>query len=122
MNVLVDMNLPPAWVGFLEEHAIHAVHWSAVGSPSAQDSTIMAWALDHGHCVLTHDLDFAMLLGTTGDRGPSVILVRALDVFPQALGALVVQVLVEHAAAIDGGAIVTLDGQNARLRILPIRR
>ncbi len=31
MKLLLDMNLSPAWVRFLEENGFEAVHWSTVG-------------------------------------------------------------------------------------------
>lgn len=40
MKVLLDMNLSPAWVQFLEEHGVESVHWAAVGEPTAPDSIL----------------------------------------------------------------------------------
>ena len=48
MKLVVDMNLPPRWAGFLVTNGIEAVHWSQVGDPRATDATIMKWALDRG--------------------------------------------------------------------------
>ena len=31
MKVLIDMNLSPEWVGFLEREGHQAIHWSEVG-------------------------------------------------------------------------------------------
>ena len=39
------MNLSPDWVLVLESAGFEAVHWSTIGSPSATDKVIMAWAL-----------------------------------------------------------------------------
>jgi predicted nuclease of predicted toxin-antitoxin system len=108
--------------GVLRRAGIDAVHWSQVGAVDATDAAIMTWAREHGRSVFTHDLDFGALLAATGEHGPSVVLVRTLDVMPGALGPLVVRTLTEHAAALDRGAIITVDGATARLRILPIRR
>ena len=36
MQVLVDMNLSPGWVGFLAEAGFEAVHWSEVAQPMRQ--------------------------------------------------------------------------------------
>ncbi len=72
MNILLDMNLPSTWVDFLAAHDVNAVHWSAVGDPKAADSELMAWALANEHVVFTHDLDFSVLLASSGVAGPSV--------------------------------------------------
>lgn len=37
MKILLDMNLSPAWVEFLEGEGFEAVHWSLVGEPNAPD-------------------------------------------------------------------------------------
>jgi predicted nuclease of predicted toxin-antitoxin system len=54
------MNLSPEWRPFLEENGFEAVHWSVIGDGNASDETIMQWARDHEHVVLTHDLDFGV--------------------------------------------------------------
>jgi predicted nuclease of predicted toxin-antitoxin system len=122
MKLLVDMNLPPRWVGFLAANKVEAVHWSTVGDPRASDAVIMKWALDRGYSVFTHDLDFTAILALAGAAGPSVIQVRTQNVLPEAIGADVVQVLSTHADALRAGAIVTIDEVGARVRVLPIRR
>ena len=122
MRLLLDMNLAPNWVGFLQEQGFEAVHWSTVGDPKASDATIMEWARRGGYVVFTHDLDFSALLAATEAIGPSVIQARTQDVLPEAIGGDVVQVLRTHAAALEEGAIVTVDKVTSRVRVLPIRR
>ncbi|KYF75794.1 hypothetical protein BE11_46765 [Sorangium cellulosum] len=122
MKVLVDMNLSPTWAPFLKGEGIEAVHWSTIGDARAQDRELMAWARQGGYIVFTHDLDFSILIATTGASGPSVLQVRTLDPLPGAMGDVVARVLREHADELDRGAIVTLDGTTSRVRILPIRR
>lgn len=58
MKLLVDMNLSPRWIGVLCDAGIEAMHWLMLGTNSAPDSEIMAYANAHGYVVLTHDLDF----------------------------------------------------------------
>ncbi|HJW75105.1 MAG TPA: DUF5615 family PIN-like protein [Thermoleophilia bacterium] len=122
MKLLLDMNLSPTWVRFLEENGFEAVHWSTTGEPTATDAVIMTWARDRGFVVVTHDLDFSALLASTEAVGPSVIQVRTQDVLPDAVGSDVVRVLRDHRAALDEGAIVSIDELASRVRVLPIRR
>jgi predicted nuclease of predicted toxin-antitoxin system len=122
MKVLLDMNLSPAWVRFLEENGFEAVHWSTLGVPSAPDSAVMRWARDGGFVVITHDLDFSAILASTDAGGPSVIQIRAQDVLPDGFGTDVVRVLREHGAALEQGAIISVDELTARVRVLPIRK
>ena len=121
MKVLVDVNLSPAWTDVLANHHIEAVHWTSIGDPRAADAELMRYARAHGYVVFTHDLDFGTLLALTRARGPSVVQVRAQNVLPDAIGDMVARVLTEHAAALESGALVTVDKQAARVRVLPLR-
>jgi predicted nuclease of predicted toxin-antitoxin system len=122
MRVLFDMNLPPAWVRFLQDKGFETLHWSTVGDSRASDVTIMGWARHAGYVVFTHDLGFSALLAATEATGPSVIQVRTQDVLPDAIGDDVIRVLRSHSADLEQGAIVTLDKLRSRVRVLPIRR
>lgn len=122
MKVLLDMNLTPGWVGFLQEQGFEAVHWSTVGNPRAIDASIMEWARRGGYVVFTHDLGFSALLAVTEATGPSVIQIRTQDVLPDAIGSDVVRILRTHADVLEQGAIVSIDKLTSRVRILPIRR
>jgi len=77
---------------------------------------------DHGFVVITYNLDFSALLVHSAAAGPSVIQVRTQDVLPEAIGADVVRVLRQHRAALEQGALVSLDELAARVRVLPLRR
>jgi predicted nuclease of predicted toxin-antitoxin system len=122
MKILLDMNLSPGWVGFLEREGFEAVHWASVGSPTASDTEIMEWARQRGYVVFTHDMDFSALLAVTGSTGPSVLQVRTQDVLPMAIGRDVVRVLTMRAQAFEAGAVVTIDKVKSRVRVLPIGR
>jgi predicted nuclease of predicted toxin-antitoxin system len=120
VKLVLDMNLSPEWVQFLRKHGTEAVHWSTVGDPRASDAEIMRWARDNGAVVFTHDLDFGTLLAHTNEGRPSVIQVRTQDVSPDHLGEVIVTVLEQHGAALESGALITVDEARSRVRILPI--
>lgn len=120
MRLLLDINLSPAWVDWLQDRGHHAVHWSEVGDPKAPDRQILAWAREHEHVVFTHDLDFSRILALTHARGPSVLQVRTDDVLPSAIGDLVLEAIRQHSEIIEAGAIVVIDPISSRARILPI--
>jgi predicted nuclease of predicted toxin-antitoxin system len=120
LRLLVDMNLPPAWVQVLEANSWPAVHWSAVGDPRATDKAVMEWARTNGHVVFTHDLDFSTLLALTHSSGPSVLQIRAEDVLPENLKNVVFAALRDHERDLAAGAIVVVDESRARVRVLPI--
>jgi predicted nuclease of predicted toxin-antitoxin system len=120
MKILVDMNLSPLWVPFLASHQLEATHWSTVGKPWAPDVEILSFALAKSYVILTHDLDFGMLLAAHGAHGPSVIQVRAQNVLPSAMGTVVVRAIRAARPQLENGALVTIDPHRERIRILPI--
>jgi len=119
MKILLDMNLPPVWVDFLENQGFQAIHWSNVGSHSASDKEIMTWAKELGYVVFTHDLDFGALLAASKDNGPSVIQVRTQNVMPSAIGSIVVKAIKEFMIEIRSGSLISIDMHKSRVRILP---
>jgi predicted nuclease of predicted toxin-antitoxin system len=114
------MNLSPEWVSFLARAGFESVHWSAVGDARASDAELMAWARAHDFVVFTHDLDFGALLAATRARGPSVLQARVKNTMPDALGPDVLRVLHMRRAALERGALVTIDKAHSRVRVLPI--
>ncbi len=117
---VVDMNLSPEWLPVLDGEGWRAVHWSAVGPATAADAEIMAWARAAGRVVLTHDLDFGTLLALTGVDSPSVVLLRGADVLPGRRGPAVVGAVKRHEAALNDGALVVVDIDRSRVRVLPL--
>ena len=122
MKILIDMNLSPDWVKVLKAQGWETLHWSSVGDIRATDKTIFNWARENGYVVFTHDLDFGAILAATNADAPSVFQIRVQDVFPQAVSKRVIQVFKEYASTLEGGALVTLDVNKSRMRILPLRK
>jgi predicted nuclease of predicted toxin-antitoxin system len=122
MKILIDMNLSPAWGAVLASGGHDAIHWSSVGSSAAADTEIMSWATARGYAVFTHDLDFGTILAATGARAPSVIQIRSQDPTPNLCADLILGVLRQYAAELANGALVSVDEERARVRVLPMRR
>jgi predicted nuclease of predicted toxin-antitoxin system len=118
--MLIDMNLSPAWVEFLAAHAIEAVHWSRVGDPRAVDFVIMDYARNAGMVAFTHDLDFGNILAVTHALGPSVIQVRSENPVPAVVGELLVSAVTQYESQLARGALITVEPDSLRVRILPI--
>ena len=122
MKLLVDMNLSPRWIAFLAEAGFEALHWSAAGKGDAADAEIMQFAAANEYVVLTHDLDFSAILAATQGSKPSVVQIRAENVTPAAIGGTVVTALRQMEAELSEGALLSIDSQRARIRLLPLRR
>lgn len=121
MKLLIDMNLSPRWSRVLTEAGFDAAHWSSLGLANAPDSEIMRYASVHDYVVLTHDLDFSAILAATRGEKPSVVQIRAEDVSPDVIGAHVITALRQMADELEQGALVTVDPNKTRLRVLPLQ-
>ena len=116
----MTLNLSPHWVNVLSEHNIEAIHWSSVGRADASDIEIMAYAKAHSYTVFTHDLDFSAILAINNSNKPSVIQVRTGDISPAVNANLIIKALLSAATEIEKGALITINLNKTRLRILPL--
>ena len=121
MKIVIDMNLSPAWCALLAEHGHEAIHWQAVGSPSAADAIILRWARHNGFVVFTNDLDFGAILAATSIQAPSVVQLRGKDITPQYADAYLLAALSCYASELEKGALLSIDQERCRVRMLPIR-
>lgn len=122
MKILVDMNLSPGWVDFLAGYGIETLHWSSIGLPDDPDTEILAYAKEHGYTILTNDLDFGLILALTHNEKPSVIQIRTGALGPGWIGSLVIDAIQNLSAGIEKGALVTIDINKTRIRLLPFVR
>jgi len=120
MRILIDMNLSPRWADILSLQSIEALHWLSVGSASASDAEIIAYAKDNDFAVFTHDLDFSTMLAITNGEKPSVIQIRTGDVSPTTAAPQILNALMAASNEIEKGALLTVDMKKQRLRLLPL--
>lgn len=80
----------------------------------------MRYAADHSYHVLTNDLDFGSILAVTHGREPSVIQIRSNNLRPESIGIAVAMALKQSADQLQAGALLTIDPQRTRLRLLPL--
>jgi predicted nuclease of predicted toxin-antitoxin system len=69
---------------------------------------------------LTHDLDFGTALALTKAEKPSVIQVRTQNVTISHLSEMVLQTIKIYANLLENGALLVIDEDKKRVRILPI--
>lgn len=120
MSLLLDMNLAPRWVEPLRGAGYEAVHWSAVGDAKATGVELMAFTRMHDYVVLTHDIDFGDILAATGGMAPSVVQIRGDDLTPERIAGSVLCALEQCRDALAQGALVSVDLDRHRLRMLPL--
>ncbi|WP_183575180.1 DUF5615 family PIN-like protein [Mucilaginibacter sp. X5P1] len=120
MKILIDMNLSPNWVQEFKLYNIQAVHWSTVGRFDAPDTAIIDWAKENEYIVFTHDLDFGTALALTKAEKPSVIQVRTQNVTISHLSNMVIPTIQTYKDLLNTGALIVLDEDKKRIRILPL--
>ncbi len=121
MKLLVDMNLSPSWVTRLTQNGFEAIHWSTVGTATAPDDEILAWAHEHDVVVITNDLDFSAILAASGGDGPSVVQIRTQDLLSDAAVSIVANALEVRREDIERGALMSIDEGGTRVRMLPLK-
>jgi len=121
MRLLLDMNISPGWVAVLTAEGYEAVHWSSIGRADAPDQELFNWAKQNGYVVFTHDLDFGAILAATNAEGPSVFQVRSQDMPPKTAAELVIDTLKRFSNQLQQGALVSVDRDRTRARVLPLR-
>jgi predicted nuclease of predicted toxin-antitoxin system len=120
VKLVVDMNLSPDWIPYLEEARFEAIHWSSLGKATALDGEIFENARQSHSVIFTHDLDFGSMLALTNARAPSVVQVRTQDITPSAVGPLVIKNLRHFQRELEQGALLVIDEARSRVRILPL--
>ena len=84
------------------------------------DEKIMECAASHDFVVSTHDLDFSAILAATKGEKPRVVQLRAKNISPEAAGETVVIALRQYEEELTAGALITVDADRARARLLPL--
>lgn len=120
MKIVIDMNISPDLVSILKDSGFEAIHWLTVGISNAPDREIIAWAKDNNHVIVTHDLDFGAILAVSQASAPSVIQIRTQNLLSSDFQALLISVLKQFQSELERGALVTIDPNRAKVRILPI--
>ena len=119
MKILLNMNLSPQWIELPADFNFEADHWLKFGPANTPDSDIIAFAKTNNYVILTHDLDFGIILALTHGDKPSVIQLRRGDLFPGSTVQLVAAALEKYQQELDKGALLTIDMLKTRVRILP---
>jgi predicted nuclease of predicted toxin-antitoxin system len=72
--------------------------------------------------LLTHDLDFGAILANTHREKPSVVQIRSNDIAPGAIAPRIIIALRQMETELGKGALVSIDPQRARVRLLPLQQ
>ena len=120
MKFLLDVGISPELGRLLESigHSFRFVpdHYSSKSS----DAEILNIAAENGEVVITHDLDFGMLLAFSRQAMPSVVLFRIHKISPSRFFALMTANWSVIDWPLQEGSFVVFDENGLRIRRLPI--
>jgi predicted nuclease of predicted toxin-antitoxin system len=120
LKLLFDMNLPPRFAEHLCSKGYEAKHWSSLGNSDASDFAIMQYAKSNNYTVVSLDLDFSAILAATQCDKPSVIQVRPGESSLDVVLRLVENIVDNYKTELLAGAIITIDTERSRIRLLPL--
>lgn len=85
------------------------------------DDLIVAKAVAEDRIIITFDLDFSRILALSGQSRPSVILFRLERQTTPKVKQLLEEVIRQHAEPLEAGAIILVEEDRIRVRLLPVR-
>jgi predicted nuclease of predicted toxin-antitoxin system len=121
MRFLIDNALSPVVAEGLRRSGHDATHVRDHGLAAAEDSLIFDYAFRERRVIVSADTDFGTLLALREAPLPSVILFRgATPKKPDLQTQLLLANLDEIATMLERGAIVVIEPQRMRVRMLPM--
>ncbi len=122
MRFLVDMGISPRVADYLNANGHEAVHAYREGLAQASDHEIFSRAIQENRIVLTHDLDFADIISRTMEKTIGVVIFRMSDTRSYLIIKRLEHVLETSSAALESGAVISVEESRHRVRLLPIGR
>jgi predicted nuclease of predicted toxin-antitoxin system len=120
MNFLLNMNIRREMIAPLQKRGHACRHVGDIGMSRAKDEEIVAEAKRRGEVILTHDLDYGHLLAFSGEKAPSVIILRLRNLSVNEVLSRLDSIWKEIESPLMNGAIVSLSDKSLRIRKLPI--
>lgn len=120
MKLLLDMGLARRTANHLEQAGHDAVHLRDRGLKAISDEGVVRLAETESRIVVTFDLDYARIIALQRLAKPSVILFRLERFTTDDLNTTLSKLLETYETELRVGAIVVVDPQRVRLRMLPI--
>ncbi|MEB3219659.1 MAG: DUF5615 family PIN-like protein [Nostocales cyanobacterium 94392] len=121
IKLLADMNISPVTVSSLQIQGWNIIRVSEILPPTASDLEILEFARQEERVILSHDLDFSMLLAVGSYDRPSLITLRLSFTDPETVTQKILSALPQIEEILNQGAAVTIQDDNIRIRKLPIK-
>jgi predicted nuclease of predicted toxin-antitoxin system len=122
MKFLLNENIPPSLSELLSSIGWQSTHVTFVGLKGEPDSKIVEYCALNDYVILTHDLDYGRIVSLSGKRSPSVLTFRLEKISIEELFLLIKNNQIQITHYLSQGALVTIDGEKFRFRLLPVER
>lgn len=119
MRFLVDMCVDVRIAEWLRSQGHDAVHLRDQGLQRLANGEIFRKAASENRAVLTFDLDFSEIAALTRGQRASLIVLRLHNARFQHVVDRLTAVLAESAAALEKGAVISVEEARHRIRYLP---
>jgi predicted nuclease of predicted toxin-antitoxin system len=120
MKFLLNMNVDRNLGAELKRRGHSCRHAGDIGLSRATDVEIISEARRANEVIITHDLDYGHLLAFSGEKAPSVIILRLRDLHSDQVSLRIDSVWEEIESPLVEGAIISLSDKSLRIRSLPI--
>ena len=120
MKFLANMSISPRTIAWPHAAGHDAIRLPAIGLQPAPDSEVIERALAEGRIILTMDRDYGQLLAESGQAAPSIVLFRLSHEEAAFVNQRLAEVLARHSRVLEVGAIISVDDDKIRFRLLPI--
>jgi predicted nuclease of predicted toxin-antitoxin system len=119
MRLLLDMNMPLAAAEWLRSEGHDAVHLRELGLERLADREIVAYAGAEKRVLITCDLDFGDIVGSSTSGRSSVVLLRLRSLRHSRLRQRLRVALTQTGDALVQGAVVLVEESRIRVRSVP---
>lgn len=120
IRILLDQGIPRSTARLLRAHGWDTLHVGDIGMSCATDVEIIGKGLADQRVIVTLDSDFHAYLAVTGAQFPSTIRVRIEGLRGDELASLLIDSWKNIEQQLIDGAMITITGNNIRIRRLPI--
>jgi predicted nuclease of predicted toxin-antitoxin system len=122
MNFLLNENIPPSLTKLLNQIGWKSQHVRDVNLTGKPDIDIVEYAIQNKMIIITHDLDYGRIVSLSAKSEPSVLTFRLDVLSAQLLFKLISDHRMQLEHYLQQGALLTVDLEKIRYRLLPIER
>lgn len=122
MKFLLNENIPPSLVDYLRSEGYDSIHSFNAGLSGKKDEEVIQFASINEYVIITHDLDYGRIISLSGEAKPSVITLRQKSVSLKIIAESLVITLPQIKEILQKGALVSIDQELIRYRLLPLKR